>query len=470
LKRHLAEPLNKIRGFRLLATPLHILYAAFQLAYATHHEEWRRHKGVQKLAKIDASIAEDANRLDKVQMMIKKEVYAALFDGSTPPQAKARAIQYTVNERTNYEFAEEAHAFSHALASMTEAPYVISGVEFLVRYASEMNHEQIGDFATLAEAERGKWVYSHIDERDGKNWDANIQVPHKTALYEIYDALDPRFGAFARRGLEVKGSYKRRNVCIKYRVRGTVKSGHFDTSSGNGFLNREISIQAILALPAHHRPSAVRALVFGDDYLAWHYFNQEVGVEEFMLELNRAERALGIEPERGIFADIRHASFISLTIYIAVDGRCVALPKIGRLLARLMWTTKPLQGRDPKALASGIAQSFWPLYRTYPPLRDFLKHHMQVAPSGDYVGPFYQWLEHCMTRLPAPINWAENHMEKYGPIESMLDMPTLLSGPQTAALVNDPIVNMMYRIDVSDPGDRMATGLRRMQTLWRPGN
>jgi hypothetical protein len=29
---------------------------------------------------------------------------------------------------------------------------------------------------------------------------------------------------------------------------------------------------------------------------------------------------------------------------------------------------------------------------------------------------------------------------------------------------------MMYRIDVSDPGDRMATGLRRMQTLWRPGN
>ncbi len=450
VKRHLVEPKNKIDSFNVRTIALGSLLRHYNAAYAEYYGKWRTGKGIAKLNKIDQSVAEEANRLDKVKMMVKKEVYTQLLDGSSKILQKARGIQFTVNERTNYEYVEEAHAFSHALASLTEAAQTIDGIEFLVRYASQMNHDEIGAFATVSEKLRLKYADSCIDERDGKCWDANVQEAHKEALYQVYDALDPKFAAYARKGLTVSGTYRKGSTTIKYTVTGTVKSGHFDTSSGNGFLNREISIQAILQL-TRHRPKLVRGLVFGDDYLAWLYFDSTIDDDELEQDLSSAERSLGIDPERGILRNLLHASFISLGFYRTVDMTIVAMPKIGRLLCRLFWTTKHLNGRDPKRLAAGIAEAFWPLYRTYPPMRAFLQHHMQVAPHKDYVGPYYEWVEKGMKKLPSPVNWDLNHLEKYGPTALMLEP---LDYPSDAGLANHPIVNLMYRMDASDPCDR----------------
>lgn len=461
LKRHLVEPKNKIHGFSVLATDLKQLVRDYNACYAEYHGKWRIGKGIDKLNKIEHSVAEEANRLDKVKMMVKKEVYTQLLDGSSAPLKKARGIQFTINERTNYEYVEEAHAFSHALTRTTSKEVVMGGTRFLIQYASEMNHAQIGEFATISEQLRLRFPHSCIDERDGKSWDANVQVAHKHALYGVYEQLDTKFAAYARTGLEVTGTYLKDNVRIRYTVKGTVKSGHFDTSSGNGFLNREISAQAIAALPLHLRPKQVRGLVFGDDYIAWLYFGAPVDHEELEQSLNEAERTLGIDPERGILDNVLHASFISLGFYRTVDNQIVALPKIGRLMCRLFWTVRNLDGRDPKRLASGIAEAFWPLYRTYPPMRQFLKHHMQVAPHKDYVGPYYDWVEKGLKELPAPINWEINHIDKYGPASIMLDP---IEYPTDAGLVNHAIVNMMFRVDTSDPCDRKAG---RMQDLQR---
>lgn len=430
------------------------LATRFTARIAEEPGQWRVGKGLAKLQRIDQSIAEDSNKFEKVQMMVKREVYIQPLDGTAKGPKKARGIQYPLNERSAYEYAEQAHAFAGALSDVTAVPALIAGTQFLVRYSAKMSHAEIGLFATESESLRRLYQYSCIDERDGKNWDANVQEFHREAVVRIYDRLDPGFGAYARRGICVRGHVARTEGCrLSYRVIGTVKSGHFDTSSGNSALNRDIAIQAILLLPQHLKPTLVRGLVMGDDYIAWLYFDRAVDPGELKGALNASESRLGIHPERGIFDRIEHASYVSLTFYRCVDGQIAALPKIGRLLAKLFWTVTPLNGRDPARLASGIAAAFYPLYSTFPPVRAFLRAHMHVAPiDARGYEAFYQWFDVGLQRLPAPIDWRANHLVKYGPLSLFLEVQL----PVGAGVVHDVVVDEILTTDLSDPADRLG--------------
>lgn len=457
MRRHLAAPANRITRFRfvhLLAIGK-VLKDRFLDHFTAEQRAWRVGRGSKKLAGIDRSVTEDEMKFNRVNAMIKIETSTQLFDAPKIIK-KARLIQFPINERSAYQFVEEAHAFSHALVDVTCEKYTCGGVEFDIRYAASMNHDDIGMFATDCEKLRREFTCSYIDERDGTNWDANVQIAHREALFEVYRLLDEQFADYAAAGLNVKGTFRTKDgVRILYTTIGTVKSGHFDTSSGNGALNREVAIQAILALPPGLRPALVKGLVMGDDYIAWLFFNHYVDPRELRLALDTAESGLGIDPSRGLFHDVRCASFISLGFYVSHCGRVIALPKIGRQLCRLFWTVTNLQGRDPRRLAAGIARAFYPLYSTYPPMRAFLKHHMQVDPLGVAdIYLTYKWAEHGHTRLPAPINWAENHLVKYGEAALVLDFEGLFDGEQSAGLISHPIVDLMYRIDSADPAER----------------
>lgn len=420
-------------------------------------DAWRIGKGQVKLRKIDDSVAQDRVDFGKVQLMIKQEVSGQTFYEPSRIK-KARGIQFTVNERSAYERAREYYAFSSGLVALSTDEVSYDGVDFLVVYSSKMNHDDIGNFATESERLRRTAQFSVIDERDGKNWDANVQVCHRMALIDIYRQLDPRLAEHAQSGVHVKGTYRsKQNVKITYEVNGTVKSGHPDTSSGNGALNREVTIKAVISLPRHLRPIKVRGLVMGDDYIAWLYFDHAVDLKELKAALNEAEARLGIHPERGLFLDIRNASFISLGFYTAVDGTIIPLPKVGRLLYRLFWTVTALQGRDPRRLASGIAASFYPLYQTLPYMRKFLKYHMQVPPLDvSDCNHYYCWDEIGSRQLAAPIDWTANHLVKYGPLACLYELPPIIDGEQGAGVISDQIVDMMYRTDVADPADRLG--------------
>lgn len=412
-------------------------------------------KGVLKLEKVDDSIIYDRVQNEKVQMMLKKEVYPQLL--GAPGPTKARAIQFCLNERTAYGLADESYSFSKALVEVSARPFQMGGINFLVRYTAAMNHADIGEFATESERLRSKFEHSVIDERDGKNWDANVQVEHRLEMVSVYTACDERLGALTAKGISVRGHsvYRKCDTVLFYKVQGTVKSGHWDTSCGNGALNIDISVQAILLLPPHLRPVAVRAMVMGDDYMAWLYFDHVVDGNQLQAALNAAEEALGIQPKRGLFKDVRNASFISLTFYLGVDGTVVALPKVGRMFCKLFWTVTPLQGRDPRALASGIAASFLPLYHSWPPMRQFLKYHTRVHPDGaDNMMPFYNWVEAGLSRLPVPIDWPSNHLVKYGPLSLLIELEDLFRGEQGAALCFDSVVDSLYETDMADPDIR----------------
>lgn len=370
---------------------------------------------------------------------------------------KGRGIQFTVNEATAYDLGPEQWAFGKALAHSTTAPYEIGGVKFTTVYTACMSHEAIGEFATESEALRKRYGYSVIDERDGKNWDANVQVPHRHAVIQLYETVDKKLAQKARDDVSVEGRYFDRDndVKIKYTIVGTVKSGHWDTSSGNAALNIDVSVSAILKLPSHLRPKEVRALVMGDDYMAWLYYDRLIDPKELKPALDAAEAELGISPVRGLFSDIRNASFISLGFYIAINGQVVPLPKAGRMFAKLFWTVTDLRGRDPRALASGVAEAFLPLYSGWPAMRQFLSYHTQVD-AVEAHNVFYDWKEMGIKRLPSPIDFAANHLVKYGCDALLIDLSDLLVGPQRAALVHHPVITRMYCQDVSDPGDRIG--------------
>lgn len=422
--------------------------------YVAGFESWRSRKGRAKVAKIDTSQAEDRVDFTRVKFMVKREVNAQIF-GAQVTITKARGIQFAVNERSAYEYVEEFDAFSRALAIFSDREQVVDGVPFLSVYASKMSHADISAFATESERLRNRYPHSVIDERDGKNWDANIQRVHREAMCRLYgDCLGSRFADYVRSGIRVRGAFfPKGGGSVRYEVDGTVKSGHGDTSCGNGALNREISMQALRAVGPRFGLKRVRSLIMGDDYIAWLYFDRPVSWQELSRALTAEECVLGIQPVRGLFQDLRLASFISLGFYRAHDGQWVALPKVGRLFSRLFWTVTPMNGRDPRRLASGIAQSFYPLYSTWPPMREFLRHHMTVPPLGvEDCNHYYEWAEIGLRRLPAPINWAENHLVKYGMGSVLLDLE--MPAVQGAGVAHHPVVDEMYRMDVADPADR----------------
>lgn len=460
--RHLAAPPNRISTFSCAALEamLPTLRTVFNRYMVEEDGKWRVGKQQAKLQRIDTSIAEDRVAFERVRFMLKCEVTRWPYDARIALK-KARGIQFTVNEASGYCVAQQYAAFSQALVEASSAEQVFNGVRFLLTYSSKMAHDDISQFVTRAEEERRKYPDSVIDERDGKNWDANVQVCHREALINVYQQLDRSLAAHARSGIRVRGGISIDDVTIRYVVNGTVKSGHPDTSSGNGALNREVTMQAITSLPDHLRPVAVWGLVMGDDYIAWLYFSHRVCRLELCAALNAAEAALGIVPERGLFEDIRHASFISLTFYRGVRGGVIALPKIGRLLSGLFWTVTPLMNRDPTRLASGIAAAFYPLYNTCDFMRKFLRHHMRVPPleMTEYL-PFYQWAEVGLRRLPEPINWREEHLIKYGADVTLLDFDL---PDDYAGLAQHPVIDAIIAQDLSDPCDRAGCVSRHVK-------
>jgi hypothetical protein len=318
-----------------------------------------------------------------------------------------------------------------------------------------MTPEEIGQFATESEARRSVYISSYIDERDGKNWDANVQVAHREAVIGLYRTVSPELADQASKQLRVKGTYRKDGIRVTYEVNGTVKSGHWDTSSGNAALNIEITAQALASLPGAVRPVEARGLVMGDDLLLWVYFDHRVEAHEYASAMTAAERGLGINPVRGIFSEVLNVSFCSMGFYWTNDGQLVALPKIGRCFAKLFWTVTALAGRCPARLASTIAHAFLPAFGTYRPMREFLKYHARAPPLECECTDALPYVlrEHQLPRTRG-VRWHECNVVKYGiPPDALEDMGEMLASVG-CGVVSHAVVSEMIRQDCSDPPER----------------
>jgi len=309
------------------------------------------------------SVDDDAILADRVKMMVKREL-------ASKYPSKARGIQYYVNLATQALFGPEFYALQKAYTAWFQRRDVGNGIR--VTMASGLNATDLGEWM---KAVMETIPNPHFYERDGKSWDATMQAAHLAVRMAAYDLAGEDFCAFVASGFSVTGNYAR--GALKYKLFGTVKSGHNDTTLGNSLVNMAIAVCAM-------RVCGLRGdiIVAGDDLL--------IVVEGDFDEaaLAAAERACGIVPEFRKFSNPSDVSFISGVWFPAADT-WLFMPKPGRLLARLFWSVRPPPPKRRQAFLNSIVLGLMPTCRGMPVIDAFLSAHYDPGVTADRSGASY---------------------------------------------------------------------------------
>lgn len=293
-------------------------------------------------------MSEDPLCPGRLQADVKRECLSNL-------PTKARLIQYYFNMRTQAEYGPQFYAmqkaFGDVFVSRPLGPYAD------LTFASGMNSTAISEWARACVARGARCYY----ERDGKCWDATMNLRHAAARIAAYSILDPALAEFARQCVTARGVIRGADDCIKYEIEGTVKSGHNDTTSGNSFINGVIASHVFHAM-------CVRCsiLVAGDDLLVACYDDFDIN------DAMSREAAFGIKPEARKFTSLFDTSFIS-GIFAYAGERIFFIPRPGKLLAKLFWTVNPPSVRNSRAYQRGVARGLLPSCGSIPIVRSFLR-------------------------------------------------------------------------------------------------
>ena len=313
-------------------------------------DAWLLKWSFAKRQRILESLFSDFPRPSEVKAFVKRE-------GGHKLIKKARAIQMYVNMHTQATIGAQVTAAQKAFAKVFDGTQVHEGLD--VCFASGMNGQDLG-----------AWMQRNIDmgytnfyERDGANWDACMNAYHLCLKRLFYD-IDPQLSNTIQQGFEVEGRAKGRDGRIlKYRLHGTTKSGHNDTSLGNSIVNAGIAIEALKACGVRGR-----IIVVGDDLLIASPDKLDGS------SLAAVEAACGIVPEYRVFTDPAHVSFVS-GMWFPVRGGWGFGPKIGRLLKRLMWTTNVVSPKQIPAWKNSVVCGLYPVCQALPIARAWLERN-----------------------------------------------------------------------------------------------
>jgi len=457
--RHLARPKNvctynfpRLFLRDVYGTTLMADYVAGWMHYADGC--WRKGKPQTKLNSIDRSEVWDPIEHSKAKGQLKKECLTKV------EPKKARAIQFSVNDATAYEHAPEYYAYAYALKQLGGTVQHImcaDGGQIKARfiYAGGLNHTEIAEIMDSWQERRGH-AYKLFDEMDGANWDSTMQENTMTAESEVYRFLGMRaFHGCVTASRTVKSSlHATDNALRKVRIRYTTKwkrlSGKWNTTVGNVTIAVEIRFFTLTHLPPHLRPAEVECLFMGDDYAAVYWFDHDVDPNALCAALNYFDSCCGITPERGLFRNVTDITFISLGVWLTRSGRVALAPHPGRQFNKLFWTVSDALDPVKRAMiASGISEAFWPTYKGFELMEQFLKVH---CTSHKRMAPEIWYLEQ-LTRTPLDIDWAAGFVHKYNlPISAL--PRRLPSHNGNTVIIRHPIIEMMMAIEGLDPCDR----------------
>jgi hypothetical protein len=203
-----------------------------------------------------------------------------------------------------------------------------------------------------------------------------MQFAHHEAKQAVYAAVGPRHCAF-RRFVDdcrvVTGSARSENGELSYTLVGTTKSGHNDTTLGNSIINAAIAFEAALRLGLK-----CDIIVAGDDLL----IVVEGDFDEHAFA--RHEAGLGIKPEYRKFDYWGDVSYIS-GIWVPSKNGLAFIPKPGRLLARLFWSTHPPSAKKVNDYKHSVVMGLLPTCGAIPVIGEFLRSNDRggkVVPIG----------------------------------------------------------------------------------------
>jgi len=294
-----------------------------------------------------ASETADPIMLGYVKTMVKREVYSTDI-------SRARLIQANRNLATQSLTAPQIAALQkavfHALRDMELSPGIF------VTVACGLNASDIAKWLEESIA----WGSTTYYESDGKNWDGCMQAQHFEARFELIDRFDPALTRLLRQAFSVKGFGRFKEGIFAYKIVGTVKSGHNDTTFGNTIIRLYIAVDVFRRLGVE-----ARIIVAGDDM-----FVCVRGDFDYSAAV-RLEGEYGIVPEARKLYNPYSGSFISG--YWVTDGVTVGfLPKLGRLLARLWWTVNPPSRKQLAAYQRGVARGLAGVLKDVPVAREFV--------------------------------------------------------------------------------------------------
>lgn len=321
--RHGAEAPRVLRKFGDYSAAIARLKIEYVMLPLDVHDGWLTKWPASKQAAILRSVDYDAMQPHRLKTFIKRE------GGHARPK-KGRLIQGYGTLSAQEFCAREFRCFQKALTAMFD----VEGYELkpgvFVTFGSGLSASDIATWATKARARYATpWFY----ERDGKNWDSTMQRPHHELKLSFARAVSARLADFMEASYKCTGVARfgsgTNTTLLVYKLTGTVKSGHNDTSSGNSLINAAISAEVFSKLGLR-----ASVIVAGDDMLA--VVDGDFDVDQVVAE----EAAYGIVPEAAKFSDLADVTFIS-ACFLTEGESVVFVPILGRLLLRLWWTTKP---------------------------------------------------------------------------------------------------------------------------------
>jgi hypothetical protein len=400
---------------------IRLLYEDLLVHYQEHWiEKWPK----AKQEDIRRSVMLDPEMPERVGMFVKRE-------GGQNMPTKARGIQPYMNLATQSRYGPEFTALQKACTSVWDGRF-IDGIS--ITFASGMNSKQLGEWMDEVYRRCAKPIFY---ERDGKNWDACMQAGHQDLENMIYEVAGPEFFDFVNRGFDVKGMGKTRHGVLRYRLRGTRKSGHNNTSLGNSIVNAMIAYEAMWRMGL-----TGRIIVVGDDLLVACF--SDFDADEFA----NIERQFGIIPEYRKFTSWSDVSFIS-GIWLPGPNGFFFAPKPGRLLKRLFWTTKTVARKKVKDWRHSVVAGLSPTLAGVPVIASWLKKNDtggKIIDTGKDLSRWQSEVEADRTQL------LYYFAARYG--VSVLDLINvekfIMDVPIERGLVTHPVLERMAEVDNAD--------------------
>lgn len=346
---------------------------AYEMLYTFWDANWIYKWAKGKIDSIRRDLDSKPSLPGEVASFVKFELYTKIME-------KARLIQANKNYVAQAMAGPECVALQKAYTQVLRRRRVAQA-DIRVTFASGLNSAELGVW--LEEVIRDRPRY-RIYERDGKCWDATMQLIHHQLKMFAYRFATDTFRSIIDEGYEVIGHVdmsrgRQFRSYMKYKLTGTTKSGHNDTTLGNSIVNAGIAYECMYRMGL-----TGDIIVAGDDLLV--VVDGDFDADEFA----RLERGFGIIPEYRKFSTYKSASFISgLWVPRDSSGALVFVPKPGRQFAKLFWSVKRLRPVEVDDYVHSIAVCLTPVCGGLPVLGAFIAAHDRKGKIVPLEGKYY---------------------------------------------------------------------------------
>lgn len=418
-------------AFSQLESEIGALYSAQLSEWA---EGWLLKWPTAKREMIEKSIIFDDIAPGSVKLMVKREIAHKCI-------TKARGIQFYRNMATQARYGPEFYSLQKAFTKLLYRKDLGHGIR--VTLSSGMNSDELGVWMgdVLNDIER-----PYFFESDGKNWDACMNEMLQNFTFKLYENIvNGEMADFARACYKVRGVGVFDTGVLKYTLVGTRKSGHNDTTLGNGLINIAITYSAMVECGIKGD-----IIVAGDDLL--------VVVDGEFSAAGLADRiaARGIVPEYRVFDDVKDASFVSARWMLVGENHITFIPKLGRILARLFWTIHHPPPKQVQAYVNGVVKGLLGVCGELPIFRAFLKAHYDAEGGEMVVGRPHEFRDVTIS-IDFEIAMAST-CRLYGlTVHEVLEFESfLMLKPEGAVYAVHPVFDKIAAVDLTDIEDRQV--------------